>query len=261
MAEMLRYDVDAQGVALLTIDRPEALNAINAQVLDELREALVGFGRDSRARVLVLTGAGPKAFVAGADIKAMARWELEEAHAFSRRGQEVFRLLEEGDKPTLAAVNGFALGGGCELALACDMIFASEKARFGQPEVKLGVIPGFGGTQRLARLIGPGRASYLILTGETITAQEALAMGLVVRLFPPDALLDGVLGIARAMATQCGPLAMAASREVLREGLQGPLQRGLELEARRFAAMFSTSEQQEGMAAFIEKRPARFHQP
>lgn len=257
MAETLRYEVDADGVALLTIDREKALNALNAEVLEELHAVLYEFGHDTRAKALVLTGAG-KAFVAGADIKAMVDMEMDEAHAFSRKGQEVFRLLAEGSKPTLAAVNGFALGGGCELALACDMIFASEKARFGQPEVRLGVIPGFGGTQRLARLIGPARASFLILTGEVITAQEALAMGLVVRLFAPEALLDGVMAIARTLATKCGPLALSASKEVLFEGLQGPLQQGLELEARRFASMFTTSEQKEGMAAFIEKRPARF---
>ena len=257
----IRYDLDADGVATLTIDRPDALNALNEQVLDELHDALTDFARDAAARVLVLTGAGPKSFVAGADIKQMVAMGPDEALAFARKGGSVCRLLADTPKPTLAAVNGFALGGGCELALSCDMIFASEKARFGQPEVRLGVIPGFGGTQRLARVVGPARALYLVLSGDSITAPEALSMGLVVRLYAPDALLPEVTAIARTMATKCGPLSLAAAKEVTYDGLQGPLARGLDLEARRFASMFTTSEQKEGMAAFIEKRPARFPEP
>jgi enoyl-CoA hydratase len=255
--ETIRYEVQG-GVATVTIDRPTALNALNAQVLGELDLALQGFEADPSARVLVLTGGGNKAFVAGADIKEMAAMGPEEALAFSRRGHEVARRLAESRKTTIAAVGGFALGGGCEMALACDMIFCSENAKFGQPEVRLGVIPGFGGTQRLARAVGAVRAKFLVLTGETVGAEEARAMGLVVRVFPRDELLARVTELAGTIASKCGPEAVAVAKATIDEGLAGSLSTGLDLEAERFAALFAGDEQKEGMAAFIEKRPARF---
>ena len=255
--ENIRYEVEA-GIATLTVNRPEALNALSTDVLREMASALHAFEGDDAARVLILTGAGDKAFIAGADIKAMSVMEPEEAAAFAELGHGVANALANSKKTTIAAVNGYALGGGTEISLACDLIFASERARFGQPEVKLGVIPGFGGTQRLARAVGPHLAKFLILTGETIKPEEARAMGLVARVYPADALLDEVRKVALTIVEKCGPIAVQTSKQVIDVGLDMTLADGLAYEARRFADMFETDEQREGMAAFIEKRAPKF---
>lgn len=242
------------GVATLTIDRPEALNALNSDVLDAIHAAatdLVG-----KATGIIVTGAG-KAFVAGADIAEMKDYGPEEAAAFSRRGQAAFAALEAFPGPVVAAINGFALGGGLELALACDVLIASDRAKLGLPEATLGVIPGFGGTQRLPRRIGPGHAKRLLLTGEMVDAQAALAMGLVDAISDPaDLLADAARIISKA--SRNGPLAVAACKRLVAEGASLPLSKAMELEADAFGNIFSTQDQAEGMSAFLAKRPAAF---
>jgi enoyl-CoA hydratase len=245
------------GVATLTLRRPQALNALNAELLDELGAALHALHQDDTLRALVLTGDG-KAFVAGADIVQMADMTPLEAERFSRRGQAVMSALETLPVPALAAVNGYALGGGCELALACDLIYASQKARFGQPEVNLGVIPGFGGTQRLTRRVGPTLAAELIYTGRLIDADEAVRIGLAARQFAPDALLEEVHKIAHEIAAK-GPLAVRRAKQLLREGADLAIERANSMEATAFAACFATQDQREGMRAFLDKRPPTFH--
>lgn len=242
-------------VAVLTLDRPKALNALNSDTIEELHLAIAQV-RASGARALILTGAG-KAFVAGADISQMAGLTPTQAEHFARRGQEVFASLEALPIPVIAAVNGFALGGGCELALACDLIYASEKAKFGQPEVNLGVIPGFGGTQRLTRLVGRGVAAELILSGRMIKADEAVRIGLAVRAFSPEELLPEAHKLAQEIASK-GPLAVANAKRLLHQGADMALERANSMEASAFAACFATEDQREGMAAFLEKRPAQF---
>jgi enoyl-CoA hydratase len=244
-------------VVVVTIDRPDALNALDRATLSELRDRLRVLATDTGARVLVLTGAGDRAFAAGADIKEMANMSVLEAHAWGSLGHECGRLLESMPKPTLAAVNGFALGGGCELALACDIRYASEHAKFGQPEINLAVIPGWGGTQRLARAIGPALAKDLILTGRTIDAAEALRAGLVSAVYPAGELLDRVLETATDLARK-SPLALSAAKDAANRALQGDLGAGLSYEAILFAALFASDDQQEGMRAFIEKREPDF---
>jgi enoyl-CoA hydratase len=244
-------------VVVVTIDRPDALNALDRATLSELRDRLRELATDTAARVLVLTGAGDRAFAAGADIKEMADMSVLEAHAWGALGHECGRLLESMPKPTLAAVNGFALGGGCELALACDIRYASEHAKFGQPEINLAVIPGWGGTQRLARAIGPALAKDLILTGRTIDAAEALRTGLVSAVYPAGQLLDRVLETAGELARK-SPLALSAAKDAANRALQGDLGAGLSYEAILFAALFASDDQQEGMRAFIEKRKPDF---
>jgi enoyl-CoA hydratase len=244
-------------VVVVTIDRPDALNALDRATLSELRDRLRELATDTAARVLVLTGAGDRAFAAGADIKEMADMSVLEAHAWGSLGHECGRLLESMPKPTLAAVNGFALGGGCELALACDIRYASEHAKFGQPEINLAVIPGWGGTQRLARAIGPALAKDLILTGRTIDAAEAVRTGLVSAVYPAGELLDRVLETAGELARK-SPLALSAAKDAANRALQGDLGAGLSYEAILFAALFASDDQQEGMRAFIEKREPDF---
>jgi enoyl-CoA hydratase len=212
---------------------------------------------DVAARVLVLTGAGEKAFAAGADIKEMTEMSVLEGHAWGALGHECCRLLESMPKPTLAAVNGFALGGGCELALACDIRYASESARFGQPEIQLAVIPGWGGTQRLARAVGAALAKDLILTGRTIDAAEALRIGLVSAVYPAGELLDGVLEVGASLAKKSA-VALSAAKDATNRALQGDLGSALSYEAILFAALFATEDQKEGMRAFAEKREPRF---
>jgi len=212
---------------------------------------------DTATRVVVLTGAGEKAFAAGADIKEMAKMSVLEAHAWGSLGHECGRLLESMPKPTLAAVNGFALGGGCELALACDIRYASENAKFGQPEINLAVIPGWGGTQRLARAVGAALAKDLILTGRTIDAAEALRVSLVSAVYPAAELLDRALETAGALA-QKSPVALSAAKDATNRALQGDLGAGLSYEAILFAALFATEDQKEGMRAFAEKREPEF---
>jgi enoyl-CoA hydratase len=243
-------------VAVVTIDRPEALNALNRETLHELRDRLRELAGDASVRVLVVTGAGDRAFVAGADIREMNAMAPEEGRAFGELGQEIGRLLETMPKPTIAAVNGFALGGGCEVALACDIRYASDKAKLGLPEVGLGVIPGWGGTQRLARLVGLGLAKELILTGRLVDAREALERGLVNAVFPPDELFPKALELAESLAAK-SPLALAAAKEAVGRSLPD-VEPGLEREVELFAQLFGSEDRREGMTAFLEKREPRF---
>jgi enoyl-CoA hydratase len=207
--------------------------------------------------VAIVTGAGDRAFVAGADIAEMSALTVAQAKVFADAGHAACALIEQAPCAFIAKVNGFALGGGCELALACDFIYASDKARFGQPEVNLGIMPGFGGTQRLARRIGPGRARELIYTGDHVNAEQALAWGLVNAVVPAADLDEKVLGVAKKIALK-GPLAIAASKRVILRGLEADLDAGCELEAQAFAALFGSEDQKDGMRAFLEKRTATF---
>lgn len=245
-----------EGLALVTLNRPDALNALNRAVLGELEAVFRSLEPEPDLRVVVLTGAG-KAFVAGADIKDMADFGPEEARAFARAGQAVFNRIAAFPRPVIAAVNGFALGGGCELALACDLRIASARAKAGQPEVNLGVTPGFGGTQRLARLVGPARAKRLLFTGEVIDADEALRLGLFDEVVSPEALLPRCRELAGLIAAK-GPAAVAACKAAVDRGLDTTLAEGLAVEGEAFARCFATADQKEGMSAFIDKRPARF---
>jgi len=254
--ENIRWTVDG-GVGLATMNRPKALNALNAQTLRELGQLLDAVERDATVKALVLTGGGEKAFVAGADIAEMSALGPLEARRFAEMGQRTFERLEELPIPTIAAVNGFALGGGCELAMACDLIYASEKARFGQPEVNLGIIPGFGGTQRLQRRVGPARAMEMILTGDMVDAASAKAWGLALEVLPPEKLLEHAVGQARKIASR-GPAAVAAARRILRATAAPQLAAGQEMEADAFGMLFGTEDGREGLKAFVEKRPARF---
>ena len=246
-----------EGAALVVLDRQEALNALNGEMLTELRDRLREVALDTDARTIVLTGAGEKAFAAGADITEMTEMSVLEAHGWGMLGHECGRLLESMPKPTIAAVNGFALGGGCELALACDIRYASENAKFGQPEINLSVIPGWGGTQRLARAVGAGLAKDMILTGRTIDAAEALRIGLVSAVYPAAELLDRVLETAAGLAKK-SPVALSAAKDAANRALQGDLGAGLSYEAILFAALFATEDQLEGMRAFAEKREPDF---
>jgi enoyl-CoA hydratase len=254
--ENIRYSVDGF-IATITIAREKALNALNWQTLNEITWALREADGDERIRVVILTGAGEKAFVAGADISEMVGKTADEARAFASAGRAVGDTIEVMKKPVIAAVNGFALGGGCELALCCDFVYASDKAKFGQPEVNLGVIPGFGGTQRLARRVGLARAMELVLTGDLIGADEALRIGLVNRVLPGADLLAEVKKTAEKIASK-GPLAIAYARRAVRKTQETFLSTGNDLEAELFALCFATADQKEGMKAFLEKRPAKF---
>ena len=252
---VLRRDVGP--VALLTLNRPKALNALNQPLLARLAERLREIASDADVRVVVLTGAGEKAFVAGADIAEMADYDPATAQFFALAGQTVLNHIGSLGKPVIAAVNGFALGGGCEVVLACDFAIASQKAKFGLPEVTLGVIPGFGGTQRLARLIGRHNALRWILTGDVHSADEALRLGLATQVVAPEELLNTALEIAQRIATR-GPVALTAARQVVDQGWDVPLADGLRKEAAAFGKLFHSADQKEGMAAFLQKRPAKF---
>src|SRR5512136_822273 len=254
--ENILWRVD-DGVGIATMNRPKALNALNAQTLRELGELLDGVEADPALRALVVTGAGDKAFVAGADIAEMSALSPLDARRFAEAGQRTFERLEALAIPTIAAVNGFALGGGCELAMACDLVYASEKARFGQPEVNLGIIPAFGGTQRLQRRVGPARAMEMILTGDMADAATAKAWGLALDVLPPEKLLEHAIGQARKIASK-GPGAIAAAKRILRATAQPQLGPGQEMEAVAFGMLFGTADGREGLTAFVEKRPARF---
>jgi enoyl-CoA hydratase len=238
------------GIALVTIDRQDALNALNVETLTELRDRLRELAADGSVRVVVVTGAGEKAFVAGADIKYMSGLEPAQAKEWGALGHEAARLLEEMPKPTIAAINGFALGGGCELALGCDIRFASSRARLGQPEIDLGIVPGWGGTQRLARVCGLGVAKELILTGRMIDAEEALRIGLVNAIADP--VLDHALAVARKLAEK-SPGALRVAKRLLNLS-PGALDR----EAEEFGDLFASEDAKEGLAAFAEKRPPKF---
>ena len=244
-------------VALITLNRPKAMNALNQETLLELQNVFVDFATNPLVQVIIITGNGEKAFVAGADISAMQPLTALEARQFAKLGHQVMRHIEACPKPVIAAVNGFALGGGCELALGCDIRIASENARFGQPEVNLGVIPGFGGTQRLARLIGKGRAMELIMTGDMIDAAEAYRIGLVNKVVPLEQLLETAKKMA-ATITSKGSYAVSLAKEAVRNGLELDLDRANQYEAELFGLCFATTDQKEGMQAFLEKRPAEF---
>ena len=254
--ETLRYDRGDNGVGLLTLARPKQLNAINKQLLDELDALLAELEADAGLRALVITGEGNRAFAAGADITEMASMSAVEAERFARHGQAVLDRLEHLAVPTIAAVNGFALGGGCELALACDLIVAGQAATFGQPEVRLGVIPGFGGTQRLVRRIGRHSATELILGGRNVKADEAVRLGLALEVAADDAVARGQQ-IASGIA-EMGPVAVRLAKRALVETDGMSTRQGLESERSLFALCFATEDQKEGMKAFLEKRPAQF---
>jgi enoyl-CoA hydratase len=245
------------GITTLTINRREALNSLNSKVIAELECALYELDLDAAVKAVVLTGAGEKAFVAGADIKEMSELSSFEAHDFARNGQRVMLLINRMRKPVIAAVNGYALGGGLELALACDFIYASEKAKFGFPEVGLGVIPGFGGTQNLARLIGPNKATELVFSGRIISAAKALEWGIVNELHAPDELLPKAQATAREIAAK-GPLGVAHAKDAIANGLNMTKEDGFRYEASLFGVLFATNDQREGMGAFLEKRTAEF---
>ena len=245
------------GIARITINRPDKLNALNATVIAELGDAITRVETDAAVRGVILTGAGTKAFVAGADITELAGQTPMEGKARSIRGQQVFRRLERCGKPVVAAVNGFALGGGCELAMACHIRLAAEHARFGQPEVKLGIGPGYGGTARLPRLVGRGRALELLLTGGMIDAAEAYRIGLVNRVVPGDKLMTESEALLRTILEN-GPLAICACLEAVDAGMETTLDQALLLEAIHFGLLSATSDMREGTAAFTEKRKAVF---
>jgi enoyl-CoA hydratase len=250
--------VESDGaVTTVTINRPAVLNALNVETLKELRQAVAEFEEAASQRVMLLTGGGSKAFVAGADISQMAGLGAKEGEAFARVGQELGIAMEACPKPIIAVVNGFALGGGCELAMACDFIVASDRARFGQPEVNLGLIPGFGGTQRLTRLVGRGMARRLVYSGEIIRADRALEIGLVTEVVEADSLMEQALGLAQTIASK-GPLAVAACKDAILRGADCSLNDGLELEVKAFGSMFETEDMREGTQAFVEKRKAEF---
>lgn len=257
MAEQtVRLSVEGT-TAVVTIDRPKALNALNTATLEQLEEALANIAQQPEVRGLIVTGAGEKAFVAGADIAEMMNLNIEQSLAFAARGHRVFDALERLHCPTLAAVNGFALGGGCELALACDLIYAADNAKFGLPEVSLGVIPGFGGTQRLTRLVGRARAKELVFTGDIVDAAQAKAMGLALDVFPGAELLNHCRAVVSRIAKK-GPLAVARAKRVIAQGADLPLAAGNQLEREAFADLFHSTDRKEGMTAFLEKRPAVF---
>jgi len=250
-------DQPEAGIYLLTVNRPKALNALNAATLDEIAAAVKAVAADGGARVLFVTGAGDKAFVAGADIAEMKDATIEEGRAFSEKGMQVMHALEALPVPVIALVNGYCLGGGCELALACDWILAADNAVFGQPEVNLGIPPGFGGTQRLPRRIGPARALELLTTARQVKAQEAAAIGLANHVFPASELRAKGLEMARQIAAK-GPVAVRLAKEAVRRGMNLDLFTACALESDLFAQAFGTQDRREGMAAFLEKRPARF---
>ena len=245
------------GTAIVTVNRPEAMNALDVEHAETLRDTLAELAADESARVVVLTGAGEKAFIAGADIKYMQGLGVLEARRWGELGHACGNLLETMPKPTIAAINGYALGGGCELALACDLRLASSNARIGQPEIDLGILPGWGGSVRLARTTTLGFANALILTGRPVDAAEALQHGLVNAVYEPGELREQTLDLCRGLEAK-SPVALAYAKEAVNLALQGPHRTNLESEARLFAMLFASEDQKEGMAAFVEKRPPEF---
>jgi len=246
-----------EGIAVLTVNRPKALNALNAQTLDEIGAAAAEVGADPSIRVLLVTGAGDKAFVAGADIVQMQSFTAMEGKIFSLRGMKAFRSLETLPIPAIAVVNGYCLGGGCELAMSCDWILASDKAIFGQPEVSLGVTPGFGGTQRLTRLVGRAMALELVTTARQVRAEEARQLGLVNHVHPAEVLMEEALKMARSIVAK-GPVSVRLAKEGVQRGQDLDLDNACVLESELFGLCFSTDDQKEGMSAFLEKRKADF---
>jgi enoyl-CoA hydratase len=254
--ENLLYE-KRDGIAFITFNRPKVLNALNRQTIEELRQVILEARDDASVRVLILTGAGEKAFVAGADINELAQQTPVKGKEFSLYGQSVFHLLETIGKPSICAINGFALGGGCELALSCSIRLASKSAKLGQPEVKLGILPGYGGSQRLARLCGKGVAHELCLTGEMITGEEAQRIGLVNHVYEPNELLPAAEAMAKKIIEKA-PLAVKYCMEAIERGTEMPLEEGLFLEATLFGLCCATEDMREGTKAFLEKRAANF---
>ena len=252
--ETLLYEVKDQ-VARVTLNRPEVLNALNARVFNELEHVFMTLALDEGVRVVLLTGAGEKAFAAGADINEINRLDVATGEAKAKRGQEVFRMIETFGKPVIACINGFALGGGCELAMACTIRLASETARMGQPEVKLGLIPGYGGTQRLPRLVGQSMALKLLLTAEMVGAVEALRIGLVDEVVPANRLMERAGDLAKTIVGMA-PLAIAGCMEAVRWGNDLGLMAATDVEAEIFGRLCGTADKAEGTKAFLEKRPA-----
>jgi enoyl-CoA hydratase len=244
-------------LAIITINRESKLNALSSEVISELTQACASLEISDEIRVVALTGAGPKAFVAGADISEMVDLTPTQAQAFAEMGGLLGHSIETSENVWVAAVNGFAFGGGCELALACDFVYAADNAKFGQPEVKLGVIPGFGGTQRLARRVGIAKAKELCMTGDTVDSAEALRIGLCDAVFPQAELMGKVKSLADRIAAN-GPLAVAEVKRLIQQGQSATLEHALALEQRSFGLLFSTADQREGMQAFLAKRKANF---
>ena len=248
---------EKNSIAYVTVNRPKVLNALNMATMEELRTAFHEIKNDDTVRVVILTGSGEKAFIAGADISELAKHDAVSGKEYTHRGQSVLNLIENLGKPVIACINGFALGGGCEIAMACTMRLASEAAKLGQPEVKLGIIPGYGGTQRLPRLIGKGLAMQLLLTGEMISAQEAHRIGLVNEVTTPSELISRAEAIAQKIIAN-GPLAVQYTMEAVNKGMETPLAEGLYMEAVLFGAACATEDKKEGTTAFLEKRQAQF---
>lgn len=248
----IKVGMPRDGIRLLTINKPQSLNALDSEVLRELGSVVAETAADESIRVLIITGEG-RAFVAGADISEMVSKDPMQGLAFGKFGAEVFRAIEQLPIPVIAAVNGFALGGGCELAMACDLRIASTKAKFGQPEVGLGIIPGFSGTQRLPRLVGPAKAKELVYTGEVIRADEALRIGLVNTVVEPEALMDETLALAEKIAAQA-PVAVQLAKKAIDTGLQADIDTGIAIENDLFALCFSTRDQKVRMEAFLNKK-------
>lgn len=250
---MSNVDYRAEGaVGIVTIDRPKALNALNTEVLNDLKAVFEGIDLQ-QVRAVILTGAGEKAFVAGADIGEMSTMTKEEGEVFGKKGNAVFRMIETFPVPVIAAINGFALGGGCELALSCDIRICSDNAVFGQPEVGLGITPGFGGTQRLARAISVSKAKEMLFTGKSVKADEAYRIGLVNSVYPQEELMAGAMKLAQTIARNA-PIAVRQCKKAVNEGLDMDLDTGLALESKLFGDCFETQDQREGMSAFLEKR-------
>ena len=254
--ENIIYQVQ-EGIATITFNRPKALNALNAALLEEFSSALDEIAADENIRVLVLTGAGDKSFVAGADITELATFNSLTAKNFAQKGHAIIAKLQQLPIAAIAAVNGFALGGGTEIAIACDFIYASENAKFGQPEINLGVIPGFGGTQRLPRLIGANLARELIYTGKMISAAEALQLGLANKVVPPDSLMDEVMKTDGLIASK-GKVSLREAKQAINKGMQTSLQDGLDYEYEMYALALSLEDKAEGVNAFLEKRAPKF---
>lgn len=248
--EFITYEVEGQ-VGIITINRPKALNALNSAVLDELDATIDGVDLDA-VRCLILTGAGEKSFVAGADIAEMSTLTKEEGEAFGKKGNDIFRKIETLPIPVIAAVNGFALGGGCEISMSCDIRICSDNAVFGQPEVGLGITPGFGGTQRLARLVGPGMAKQMIYTARNIKADEAYRIGLVNAVYPQEELLDAAKKLA-ATITKQAPIAVRACKKAINDGLDASMDDAIVIEEKLFGSCFETEDQKAGMGNFLEK--------
>jgi enoyl-CoA hydratase len=252
----IKFEKDA-AVAIVTIDRPKVLNALNDETIAELDHCFTSIAEDRTIICVILTGGGEKSFVAGADIGELAICNVISGRTKSDKGHTLFFKIENLPQPVIAAINGFALGGGCEISMACDIRLASEKAKIGQPEINLGIIPGYGGTQRLPRLIGSGKAKQMVLTGDLITAEEAQHIGLVDEVYPPDELLPKAKEIAQKIASK-GPLAVKAAKEAINFGLDVDLKSGCEHEAALFAGLCASEDMREGLNAFLEKRKAEF---